>query len=207
VKKKKKQPMTAWPPEERAAYDAAFAEARDGSESTRDSVEALKKSVLQTAGVELPEADNLPPGNKWARWVLEAAIDEGLRQIFDKWVQRDTEKFLCDLHGGVASKPKVGGTKRRTSSGQTAHQQVLYEVMTLGQINQAIAEASRSRYGLDVKLSHMELYAAICRKANDALGILPEHPDWEQMTPVKAAEILEVTIENWLLEGGNGATG
>lgn len=115
----------------------------------------------------------------------------------------ETKNFLCDLNGEVISEPKVGGTKVRTGAGNAAYQQVLFEVMTLAQLNSSIAETARNESGLAINRAHMKIYVTLCEAGNNALGLRPESPEWDRMTPQQAADILNTTVDDWLLAGGD----
>jgi hypothetical protein len=183
-----------WPPEERAAYDAVFSEACI-RETTSESVGYLQKVV--TAAAE--------KGERWAVWTLDSAASNGLGLQYRAFAraQSGSEKFLCDLNGQVISEPKVAGTKVRTSTGKQAYQQVLFEVMTLAQLNSSIAETARNESGLAINRAHMKIYVTLCEAGNDALGLTPESPEWDRMTPQQAADILNTTVDDWLLAGGD----
>lgn len=178
-----------WPDEERAAYETALSEATTRAESTGDRIAYLRNLLHEAA------AD----GHQWALWALEQAERDGLNRQITDFMQREKRQFVTDAYGTIASKPKVGGSRKRNADGKVVHQQSLFEFKTLAELIIARDTYRRDRHGLTERITYADRLVSLCEAGNEALDIAESDPAFTDMTPHQAAEVLDTTVEDWLL--------
>lgn len=125
-------------PEERVEFDAMYEQAgldMFGKARPSDEIKSRLLSMLQ---------DAVQAGRKWAGYVLDDAVEEGLFKSWKDW-NNEQERMRVYYNGVIVPARAVRGTRRRNQdTGRTVHQQVLWREMSWEQVRQQLDD-SRTR--------------------------------------------------------------
>lgn len=164
-----------WSPEDRREFDAAVAEAWDGSDTQRERTRAFLAGVVDAAQAR----------RFWASDVQRECEYAGAAGLLKRQYKMNNQ-VAVSYSGEIVSKSRVGGAVEQTDDGGRVYYQTLFDLMTREQLQDKRQECLRSMKAYGRNLGQIDKYLALLDMAPGA------------NTPAEAAQWLGTTVGEYL---------
>ena len=163
-----------WSPEERAEHDEALNEAWDSS---------LVSGERSNRFVEIIE-DGVQAHRTWARDVQRRLMHDGAGNALTAHYKR-LQSVMVASGATVFAKPRIVGVVRATVSGVKYNTQTLFDLLTVGELREKLAESLKIEKTWSDTAYTYERLVTFCEMYN-------------ANTPEEAAQNSGLTVEDWL---------
>lgn len=171
--------MKHWDDDERVEYDEACSEAWHVSDRQSDRNDRMVEIIT----------DAVQAQRQWAVDIRDDALRSGLAAKLKQWKRKQAKgEVTVAYNGEVLNTARLVGTKHRDDSGDTYHEQTLFDTMPWDELKEKRREDLRQRQVYDIRINTWDRLLALEELAPGA------------STPAEAVAQLGTTIESYLGE-------